>query len=204
MTEYANAKSIFVFMAISLCCGFLLASLYFLTSSTIAANQETVFNDQIKALTKNITYDNRPLEHPIFIHAPAFLGTDKEMPVYILTKSDMPVALVFNAIAPDGYNGEIHLVIALDTHGSVLGVRITKHRETPGLGDYFDKKNHQWLAQFIGKNNTLPDAAWEVKHDKGDFDAWSGATITPRAIIHAVSRIVHYFNENREILLHEK
>lgn len=201
MKKYTNIKNIFVFVIISVGCGFLVAFLYFLTSSRIIANQEHIFNLQMKAVINTISYDNNPLEHPIFIHAPQFLGTDKKMPMYVLKEKNKIVAFVFNAIAPDGYNGEITLLVALNTAGSVLGVRITKHQETPGLGDYFDKKNYQWLTQFIGKNNNLPNAAWEVRQEKGDFDAWSGATITPRAIIHAISRVVHYFEIHREVLL---
>jgi len=195
-------KSLFIFIFIGLCCALLLTLLYHLTYSRINENQQTVFSTQLTQLINKVDYDNQPQKKPLFIQNSAALGTDKKMPVYILKKSNIPVAFVFNAVAPDGYNGNIYLLIALNTHATVLGVRVIKHHETPGLGDYFDKKDHAWLSQFIGKNKeTTPQKKWEVRRDGGEFDAWTGATITPRAIIHATARVVNYFNEHREELL---
>lgn len=193
-----KSKALVVFIIIALGCALLLACLYQLTYPRIQVNQEQAFALKLKQLVSTVAYDNEPQKKPLYIQSKEYLGSDQPMPLYVLRKNNIPVAFVFNAVASDGYNGDIFLLIALDPSGNVLGVRITKHHETPGLGDYFDKNNHQWLQQFIGKNK---HAMWNVKKEGGEFDAWSGATITPRAITHAIDRVLNYYALHKQELM---
>ena len=120
------------------------------------------------------------------------------MPAYIATNAGQPVAIALEAIAPDGYNGNIKLIVGINTQGEVLGVRTLSHQETPGLGDKIDLRKSDWVMQFMGKRlNAEDDKQWLVKKDGGDFDQFTGATITPRAYVNAVKRAVWYFNNNQ-------
>ena len=113
--------------------------------------------------------------------------------------------IAFQVIAPDGYSGNIHLVIGIDIDGTVTGVRVTSHRETPGLGDYIERAKSSWIEQFVGKSLTNPEAKhWRVAKDGGQFDARAGATITPRAVVKAVRAALDYFARHRAALLTDK
>ncbi|OAT78030.1 electron transport complex subunit RsxG [Mangrovibacter phragmitis] len=109
--------------------------------------------------------------------------------IYIARNQGKPVAVVMQTTAPDGYGGAIQLLVASDFSGTVLGTRVTEQHETPGLGDKIDVRVSNWILGFAGKQVTGPDdAAWAVKKDGGQFDQFTGATITPRAVVNAVKR----------------
>jgi len=108
------------------------------------------------------------------------------------------LAVAFETIAPDGYGGPIRILLGVHPDGSIVAIRITDHRETPGLGDGIER-NGAWLRSFAGK--TLHNARWAVKKDGGDFDQFTGATISPRAVVRAVHRALQWFAEHRKALL---
>jgi electron transport complex protein RnfG len=197
---FQKNKTLLIFIAIGFCCALLLALLYQLTGPTIKKNQQTAVNQRMAQLVKNIDYDNQPFEHPIMLESQQYFGTSKKMPLYILRKNNKPVAFIFNAVAPDGYNGDINLAVAINPAGQVTGVSITQHHETPGLGDYFEKNENHWLTQFIGKDFS---SIWALRNAGGDFDAWTGATITPGAIVHEIGRVVDYFTIHKQELMRE-
>jgi len=151
-------------------------------------------------------YDNGLLEDYVELGPTRPLGIDDMARVYRARKGNQPAGLVIEAIAPDGYSGRISLVIAVRADGSVAGVRVTAHRETPGLGDYIDprkgkRKDAPWITQFNGKNLAqLPEAQWRVKKDGGDFDFVTGATISARAVTNAVGRAVVFAAAQRDKL----
>jgi len=116
------------------------------------------------------------------------LGKGKHK-VYIARQDDNPVAAVIEATAPDGYSGVIQLLVGADFNGTVLGTRVTEHHETPGLGDKIELRISDWITRFSGKKiDGANDTHWAVKKDGGDFDQFTGATITPRAVVNAVKR----------------
>jgi Na+-translocating ferredoxin:NAD+ oxidoreductase subunit G len=116
------------------------------------------------------------------------------------------VALVLEAEAPDGYAGRIQLVMAVDTAGRTSGVRVTSHKETPGLGDYIDpakdrNKERPWIGQLAGiAHEQVDPAVWKVKRDGGVFDARTGATISARAVTNATGRALGYAVTQRDAL----
>ncbi|HCE41269.1 MAG TPA: electron transport complex subunit RsxG, partial [Alcanivorax sp.] len=113
-----------------------------------------------------------------------------------------PGGAVLEATAPDGYGGAINLIVGVDMDGRVLGVRaVPPHNETPGLGDKIERRKSDWILSFNGKSldNPAPDG-WAVKKDGGRFDSFTGATITPRAVVTAVHRALRYFNAHRDDL----
>ncbi|MDX2463274.1 MAG: electron transport complex subunit RsxG [Porticoccus sp.] len=112
------------------------------------------------------------------------------------------VAVIVPAIAPDGYSGDIQMIIGINVDGTIAGVRVISHNETPGLGDKVDIKKNNWILGFNGKSLTNPKPKdWKVKKDKGSFDQFTGATITPRAVVKQVLKTLQYYKEDKERLL---
>lgn len=104
-------------------------------------------------------------------------------------------------VAPDGYSGNINLLVGIDMSGAILGVRVTSHRETPGLGDQIELKKSDWIKSFNGRTlGSPPHSEWNVKKNGGEFDQFTGATITPRAVVKAVQKALIYFRENRQAI----
>jgi electron transport complex protein RnfG len=134
------------------------------------------------------------------------LGLDEETRLWLARKNGAPAALVLEAAARDGYSGRISLILSVSTDGRLLAVRVTSHKETPGLGDYIDpkkdrNKSRPWITQFnaLGFDN-VPREKWRVKKDGGRFDQMSGATISARAVTNATGRALAWALENRDKL----
>lgn len=127
------------------------------------------------------------------------LGTRRTSTVWVARQDDVLSGVVLEAVAPDGYSGDISLLVGIDASGTVTGVRVTAHRETPGLGDYIDRAKSPWIEQFVGKSSDAPPPkGWKVAKDGGVFDARAGATITPRAVVKAVRGALEYFAKHRK------
>lgn len=158
-----------------------------MTKSTIdsqSARQQMALFDQV---VPQESYNNDLLKSCYVVTAPA-LGKGSHK-LYIARKDDAPVAVVMEATAPDGYSGAIQLLVGADFKGTVLGTRVTGHKETPGLGDKIELRHGDWITRFAGKIiHGADDSHWAVKKDGGDFDQFTGATITPRAVVNAVKR----------------
>ena len=132
----------------------------------------------------------------------ATLGLKKGGNIHIARDQGQPVAAIIPAITPDGYSGAISMIIGINFNGSIAGVRVVEHRETPGLGDKVDLKKSDWILSFNGKSLVNPGAdGWTVKKEGGEYDQFTGATITPRAVIKQIFKTLQYFNEDRERML---
>jgi electron transport complex protein RnfG len=119
--------------------------------------------------------------------------------VFVLEDHDEPVATVFASIAPHGYNAAIDLLVGVSAAATIMGVRVVKHRETPGLGDAIDRAKSRWIEEFDGKSLVAPPRdAWAVKQDEGQFDSITGATVTSRAVVAAVKNALLYFERHRD------
>lgn len=165
----------------------LTATINMMTKTTIdeqAALQQKVLFDQVIPADR---YNNNLQNSCFVVNSPALgKGTHR---VYIARMDDTPVAAILEATAPDGYSGAIRLLVGADFNGTVLGTRVTEHHETPGLGDKIELRLSDWITHFAGKSiGGENDAHWAVKKDGGDFDQFTGATITPRAVVNAVKR----------------
>lgn len=143
-------------------------------------------------------YDNDLLASQQSVPPDDLLGTRQASALWLARRGGEFSGVVLEAIAPDGYSGSIALLIGIDANGIVTGVRVTAHRETPGLGDYIDRAKSAWVDQFSGKSLTGPEPKhWKVAKDGGVFDARAGATITPRAVVKAVRSALDYFARHR-------
>jgi len=179
----------------------LVAVTYQTTAERIAANEKLVLLRNLHALLPADRMDNDMAQDTIELPPSPLLGSDHKTLAYRARKHNQPVAVVLNAIAPDGYNGNIYLLVGIYVDGSIAGVRVVKHNETPGLGDGIELKKSHWILGFDGKSLSNPSPKqWKVKRDGGDFDQMTGATITPRAIVKAVKHALQYYQQNRQRL----
>ena len=184
----------------------LLAAAYLGTRPAIEAAAAQEKMKLIDEILPRSQYDNALLKDTLTLGAVPAFGLEGETTIYRARKNGQPVALVHEAIAPDGYAGKIRLLIAIAADTSILGVRVVAHKETPGLGDYIEikkdkNKERPWITQFNGTQPAAMDErAWKVKKDGGQFDSVAGATITPRAVLKAVRKAAQYVAENREKL----
>jgi len=158
---------------------------------------------QVRALSEILpqgSYDNHLLDNSIQLHDP-LLGSKSSQTAYIALKDGKPSAVILRATAPDGYSGAIHLLIGIQADGRLAGVRVLGHRETPGLGDKIELAKSAWIRSFDGKSLSNPgEDGWAVKKDRGEFDQFAGATITPRAVVRAVHKALQYFDAHQEQL----
>ncbi|MGL9773471.1 MAG: electron transport complex subunit RsxG [Sodalis sp. (in: enterobacteria)] len=171
-----------------------------LTTSTIerqAARQQMRLLDQV---VPPDLYNNQLLDECYLVTDPA-LGTDAPHRLYLARKDGTPVAAAIETTAPDGYAGAIDLLVGADFSGNVLGARVTRYHETPGLGDKIELRLSDWITHFSGKSlRSDNDKSWAVKKDGGMFDQFTGATITPRAVVNAVKRTAGYLKKNLNAL----
>ncbi|MDN3614490.1 MAG: electron transport complex subunit RsxG [Vibrio gallaecicus] len=178
----------------------LVAVTHYLTKDTIKQQEQAQLLSVLNQVVPHNLHDNELFSSCILLNTPE-LGTEQSMPAYIATLNDQPSAIAIEAIAPDGYNGEIKLIVGIEQDGTILGTRVLSHKETPGLGDKIDLRVTDWITSFKGKQVTESNVSrWAVRKDGGDFDQFTGATITPRAVVKAVKKAVVYVNTNKETL----
>ncbi len=171
------------------------------TADDIKHNEKLTLLKKLNTIIPADSYDNDLLKDVVTIKQDSLLGTDEDTLAYLAKKNDENVAIVFSSVAPDGYNGPIHLLIGVRANGQIAGVRVVKHRETPGLGDVVSITHSDWILGFDDKSLTDPDEKqWKVKRDGGVFDQFTGATITPRAVVKAVHSALLYYEKNHDRL----
>ncbi len=180
----------------------LLATVNKLTHDRIIEQEERRVLRQLNEIVVASAYNNDLHKDVLEINDAAF--SRQPVTVYRARMDGHDVALIMRVIAADGYNGNIHLLVGIDTDGTLLGVRVTSHRETPGLGDPIELRKSDWVLDFTGKRLDRPGTdGWAVKKNGGDFDQFTGATISPRAVVKAVHQTLQYFESHQQTLFAE-
>jgi Na+-translocating ferredoxin:NAD+ oxidoreductase subunit G len=168
------------------------------TAERIAANDRMTMLKKLEAIVPPGSIGNDPIADRIEVQAIDLLGTASTN-VYRVRKDGKPVALVLNPVVPDGYAGPIKLLVAVMKDGSLGGVRVVSHHETPGLGDKIEEQRTDWVLGFTGKSLGDPsEDKWKVKRDGGVYDQFTGATITPRSIVKAVANTLRFVKAQGE------
>lgn len=203
----AGLKTILSAAALLGCAGVLgmglLSLVHGVTAGRIAENQRQALRQGLQALIPAGIYDNDLLAAAIEVDSPQ-LGL-RPVAVYLARQAGRPAAAVFAPVAPDGYGGDIHLLVAVKVDGTLAGVRVLAHKETPGLGDLIEEDKSRWIFGFNGLSlGNPPEKLWRVKRDGGAFDQFAGATVTPRAVVKAVKNTLLYFSANQDVLFTKK
>lgn len=193
-----SATLLFMFAAVGVG---LVAYTYDNTAERIADNERMALLRSINELLPADRYDNDIFHDIMVVSGNDLLGTSQAVTIYRARKQGWPVAAILNIIAPDGYNGDIRLLVAINLDGTLAGARVVSHRETPGLGDGIEIERSDWMLGFNGRSlGDPPNQKWKVKRDGGVFDQFTGATITPRAVVKAVHKALLYFQTRHQYL----
>ena len=194
----------------------LLLASFALISAVILAGTDSLTKDRIaeserkaaqRALLEIIPLDRHNNDllmdvQPIPEQFWPLLGLKKGGDIHIARNNGQPVAVIIPTVTADGYSGDISMIVGVNIDGSVAGVRVVEHRETPGLGDKVDIKKSDWILSFNNKSLSNPQlSGWNVKKNGGEFDQFTGATITPRAVIYQIANVLDYFSKDSERLL---
>jgi electron transport complex protein RnfG len=195
----ATALNLLVFSVVG---AGLLSGVYTLAHPAIIITEQAEKQALIAQTLPAGSFDNDLVRDARPLPLDALLGGKRPGQAYVARKGGTAAAVVVEAVAPDGYAGEIRLLVGIHADGRIAGVRVTAHRETPGLGDYIEIAKNKWITQF--DNHGLADTPadqWKVRKDGGRFDFMAGATITPRAVVKATHKALQYFAAHREELL---
>ena len=180
-------------------CTALVAVTYLHTRERIAANEKAWLERSLEPALSGLFYDSGVTESMITIPPPHDLPGSDAAVVYRVYAQDEPVAALFVVSARDGYSGPIRTLIGVGIDGTVTGVHVLEHRETPGLGDRVESGKSDWVRQFDGRSLTDPALqGWAIKRDGGQFDQLTGASVTPRAIVKAIRETLLYFDAHRD------
>jgi Na+-translocating ferredoxin:NAD+ oxidoreductase subunit G len=181
------------------CTGFgaLLAMTDAVTSEPIEARALEDMQNSLAQVIPPAIHDNNPVKDAIVM-----AGRDgKDLTVYRATMGGKVTGIAYQ-ISGNGYGGEVKLMLGVDAQGKVLGVRATEHHETPGLGDKIQVNKTDWITHFDGLSLGAPPVdKWKVKKDGGQFDQFSGATITPRGVVGAIRGGLEFFAAHKAEML---
>ena len=179
----------------------LLAFVFQITRAPIEASEKEARLALFKQILPENAYDNELLKETVQIAPNELLGNRQVTTANVAKLNHKTAGVILEAVAHDGYSGDIKLLIAIRADGSISGVRVLAHKETPGLGDYIDITHGNWIKLFNDESvNKTPTEQWQVKKDGGKFDYMVGATITPRAVVKAVLKAVQFYEMNKQTL----
>ena len=164
------------------------------TKAKIEINEQELLIKRLNEIVSN--YDN-PILDDKFYKTIDLHGIEQMITIFPAKINNTVFAHLVEHTYPNGYNGNIRLLTGINVDGSLLGVRVVNHKETPGLGDKIETRKSNWIKGFAGLSlKNTERSKWKVKRDGGIFDQFTGATITPRAIVSAAYQILDYFSKN--------
>lgn len=180
-------------------CTALVAATYQATADRIAANEKALLEQSLAPAIAGLFFEGGVSESRLVLEPPHGLpGSDTAL-IYRVYSGDTPVAALFAVTAPDGFSGPIRVLVGVAADGTVTGIRILQHRETPGYGDSIESTRSDWVYQFEGRSLGDPVLErWQLRVDGGEFDQLTGASITPRAVLKAIREVLLYFEAHRD------
>jgi electron transport complex protein RnfG len=175
------------------------------TKDQIEASEKANLLRNLNNIIPADSYTNNLLDNKLIVPPSDALGKEQDTIIYQAWQDKTPIAIAFSVIAHDGYSGDITLLVAIKENGQISGVRVISHKETPGLGDKIEIIKNDWILSLNNKSLGDPERKkWKVKKEGGIFDQFTGATITPRAVIRAVYKALDYYDDNKNRLFLEQ
>ncbi|NRB71021.1 MAG: electron transport complex subunit RsxG [Xanthomonadales bacterium] len=177
----------------------LLVGVHDLTRARIAEQEHQLMMQQLSEVLPRSYYDNDLVSDVTTLTDRGAFGHDRPIRIFRARREGQPSAVIMEVVAPDGYNGDIRLLAGIDRDNTITGVRVVSHRETPGLGDPIERRRSDWIESFRGRSLQDPSLErWTVRSEGGDFEQFTGATITPRAVVHALARALAYHEQRSD------
>lgn len=169
----------------------LISITHWLTSPVIEQQRQHKTLSLITEVLPDEYWDNNITNNCTIVNHPD-LGPGKHR-IFRAWLNGKPSALVIESTTPNGYSGNIAFLVSLTHQERLAGVRVLEHKETPGLGDKIDLRISDWILTFSNRSfEDTQQSSWAVKKDGGKFDQFTGATITPRAVISGVKNAVTF------------
>lgn len=204
MSRARPFKTLLLVAVVAIAAALIVTGSHELSKDRIAANERARVLESLESVLDPHLRGRGLVPTRVPARDPELLGTDEPIDAFVVSENGRPVAAILAPVAPDGYNGPIRLLVGLSAEGAITGVRVLSHSETPGLGDRIELAKSDWILQFDGKSLASPPAEqWAVEKDGGVFDALTGATITPRAVVKALRNALTYFAQHRDELFEE-
>ncbi len=202
MLRQSITRNSWLLAVFAVCTTLLIAGTHLLTKERISEQKRKAEEKALLEIVPEDRHDNSMLDDVIAVGPDtAGLSLSEDKRIYLARRGNEVVAAIIPVTAPDGYTGAIDLIVGVNADGSIAGVRALSQRETPGLGDKVDYRKSDWILGFNGHSLDNPGLpGWAVKKDKGIFDQFTGATITPRAVVAATLRALQYADANSKIL----
>ncbi len=172
-----------------------------LTKSRIAEQEKRAILDQLGQLISPDLYNNELQQDLFSFQDDLYFPKGQTVVTYRARLDGKAVAVILKIAAVNGYNGKIILLVGINENGTLSGVRVTSHKETPGLGAAIEVERNNWILGFLGRDlDNPPRDRWAVKRDGGEFDQFTGATITPRAMVEAVRLALEFYQDHKSFL----
>ncbi|MFT6926426.1 MAG: electron transport complex protein RnfG [Psychromonas sp.] len=195
------SRNAYLLAAFAVVCTGSIAIVNEFTQPIIAQQEQKALLRTLNQLIPADLYDNDIVASCFMVTDKNLLGSAEPQHAFIAKKDNRPVALMLKTSTMRGYAGRINLVVGIYADARIAGVRVLHHSETPGLGDRIQTNKSDWIYSFNDKSyEESQESRWEVKKNGGDFDAFTGATITPRAVVFAVKDALIYFQKNKKTL----
>jgi electron transport complex protein RnfG len=201
MSDQSIIKTGLTLAVMAAICTALVALTFQATRERIAANEKALLEQSLQPALAGTFYDSGVSESRLVLPPPHGLPGNDPAVIYRVFAAGKPVAALFAVTARDGFSGPIRILVGIGVDGTVTGVRILQHRETPGLGDKIESARSDWVFQFDGRSMGNPVATgWAIGIDGGEFDQLTGASVTPRAIIKAIRDTLNYFESHQDAI----
>ena len=206
MFGWSIGKNSLLLGAFALVTAGVLAGTYQATREQIAEAERQAAAAALLEIIPRDQHDNDLLSDTLPVPQDALdtLGLRQSEAIHLARRDGRVEAVIVPAIAPDGYSGAIRMIVGVQRDGQIAGVRVLTHNETPGLGDKVDLKKSDWILGFRGRSLGNPSVEdWRVKKDGGAFDQFTGATITPRAVVNQVRRVLEFVDQHHAVLFEQ-
>lgn len=195
--QHAISKNSLLLGLFAIATAAVVAGTFLGTKDTIKNNIKKAEEKALVEIVPKSRHNNSMLDDSFEVNDSELLGLRETQQAFIAKQDGKDIAVILPVTARSGYSGDIQLLVGINQNGSIAGVRVVSHRETPGLGDKIELKKSNWLLSFDGKQlNQANEKQWAVKKDGGEFDEFTGATITPRAVVQAVKQALQYYQSS--------
>jgi electron transport complex protein RnfG len=189
-------RLIIVLTCICIVSAIALAKIYDLTKEPIAHQKRLEVLRAIKTVLP--PYDNEPDRD--FATLPMGVekkGEEIKRSFYRGKKDGRLIGIAFKVTSSEGYGGTIEAMVGVLPDGTIHGVEVLSHLETPGLGAKIGEA--KFKDRF--KDRNLSNTKWAVKKDAGDIDSITGATISSRAVIKAIKEGLTFYEDHKAAIV---
>ena len=183
MKKDSIIKNAFILFGITLIAGLLLGFTYSMTADAIVEQTKIKTEKALSTVLENATFTETPIDGDVDYITRIYEANAKDT-------NDIS-GYAFQLATSEGYDGTINMMVGINIDGTINGIDIISHTETPGLGAKAD--DDPFKKQFVNKEASTLTLV-KGNSDGQNIDAIGGATITSSAVTTAVNEAITYYN----------